>query len=318
MRRTTTVTVVVGALLLLAGSARGQSWERGREARLEARLERLGERIERIGWRVERTVERIVSRTVERALERGLEVGWDRDRGPVRSQETFSWEGRVARGGTVEIKGVNGPVLAEPAEGDRVRVVAEKRGRRDDPEEVEVRVLEHGGGVTVCAVYPRGRDGRANRCSPGEGGHVSSRDNDVQVTFRVRVPEGVHFAGRTVNGDVEIRDLTGDALGYTVNGSVELSTAGAARAKTVNGSIDAAFGRLTRGAEFETVNGSIELDVPDDLDAEIDARWLNGGIESELPLTLRGRFSKRRARGTLGAGGPLIALSTVNGSITIR
>lgn len=246
---------------------------------------------------------------------------WERgrqDRGAFRSQETFTWEGSVAPGQTVEIKGVNGPVLAEPASGSRVHVVAEKRGRDDDPEEVRVEVVEHSRGVTICAVYPRGRDRRENRCAPGDEGRISSHDNDVQVTFRIRIPEGVRFAGRTVNGDVEARDLTADVRVRTVNGSVVLSTSGRAEAHTVNGSIDAAFGRLSEDVEFKTVNGRIVLDVPDDADADVDLRWLNGGIESDLPLTLRGRMSKRRARGTLGEGGPLIAATTVNGSIRIR
>lgn len=244
--------------------------------------------------------------------------------GPIRGQEgsgnpeSFSWEGRVERGETVEVKGVNGPVFAEPSHDGRVRVVAEKHGRRDDPEDVRIDVVEHGGGVTICAVYPPGRRGRENRCAPGDEGRISSHDNDVQVTFRVEVPDGVHFSGRTINGDVEIRDLTADATARTVNGSVELSTLGRAEAHTVNGSIDASFGRLIDDAEFHTVNGTIDLDLPDDVDAEIDAHWMNGGIESALPLTLRGRLSKHAARATLGAGGPTLSVETVNGSIRIR
>ena len=62
----------------------------------------------------------------------------------------------------------------------------------------------------------------------------------------------------------------------------------------------------------------VELDVPDDLNADLRASWLNGSIETDLPFLLEGRVSKRSAAGQFGAGGPDIELKTVNGSIRIR
>jgi hypothetical protein len=66
-------------------------------------------------------------------------------------------------------------------------VTATKRGRRSDPGSVRIEVVEHGEGVTICAVYPD-VDGRRNECRAGDGGHMSTRDNDVNVHFTVRVP----------------------------------------------------------------------------------------------------------------------------------
>lgn len=233
------------------------------------------------------------------------------------SQEgEFRWEGRIDRGDAIEIKGVNGDIVAERGSGSSVEVVAEKRARRSDPDGVRIEVVEHSGGVTVCAVYP----GRDNRCEPGDGGKNSVRDNDVQVTFLVRVPDGVDFHGRTVNGDVRAADLASDVAAATVNGGIELSTSGSAAAETVNGSIRATMNSHDWAGTlaFETVNGSISLDVPDDLDADVDASWVNGGLETDLPFTVQGRMSRRHAEGALGAGGPDIELTTVNGSIRIR
>ena len=62
----------------------------------------------------------------------------------------------------------------------------------------------------------------------------------------------------------------------------------------------------------------ITLDVDDGADATVNASWLNGGFESDLPFTLDGRIGKRSARGVLGDGGPELELQTVNGSIRIR
>lgn len=230
---------------------------------------------------------------------------------------TFEWDGRLEEGRTLEVKGVNGRIEAEPAAGGTASVRAEKRARRGDPGDVRIEVVEHAGGVTICAVYPR--SGGENRCEPGQGGEQDVEDVDVRVDFAVRVPSGVRFAGRTVNGDVEVRDLDGDVEARTVNGKVDLSTQGMAEASTVNGSIRAAMGRAPdRPVRFRTVNGSIELDLPDAAGVDLDAEWVNGGLDTELPVTVTGRISRQSLRGRLGDGGPLMELSTVNGSIRIR
>lgn len=232
--------------------------------------------------------------------------------------EDFRWSGTLERGQLVEIKGVNGGVEAEPASGNQVEVVAEKHARRDDPDTVRIEVVEHPGGVTICAVYPDRRD--RNECAPGDGGRLGSRDNDVQVEFRVRVPPGIRFAGKTVNGGVSVRDLDADVEATTVNGSVRVETAGRAVARTVNGSIDARLGRAD-GSEplsFETVNGRIEVELPEGASAEVDARTVNGSIDSDFPLEMRGRWSRKRASGSIGSGGRALELKTVNGSIRLR
>ena len=149
---------------------------------------------------------------------------------------------------------------------------------------------------------------------------MNTSRNDVEVRFRVQVPRGVHFIGRTVNGSVEALELDSDVTLVTVNGDIDVSTSGYAEAETVNGSIEAAMGSTAPGdgLSFSTVNGSISIDVPDDLDADLDASWLNGGLESELPILLDGRMNRRSAQGRLGDGGPPLELATVNGSIRIR
>jgi len=149
---------------------------------------------------------------------------------------------------------------------------------------------------------------------------MNTERNDVQVDFRIEVPAGVAFIGRTVNGEVEAIGLRSDVVAASVNGDIEVATTGFAQAETVNGSIEASMGssELREGAEFSTVNGSIDLDLPDDIDADIDASWLNGSFESDIPFLLEGRVSRRSAQGILGDGGAELELETVNGSIRIR
>jgi hypothetical protein len=232
--------------------------------------------------------------------------------------EDFAWRGRLTAGQTLEVRGVNGGITAEPSGGE-AEVTAIKRARRSDPASVEIKVVEHAGGVTVCAVYPGRFGSRGNDCQPGGGGG-SSRNNDVQVEFTVKVPAGVKFVARTVNGAVRVGELESDVDAETVNGGVSVAGGGVVKAETVNGPIEASLHRAdwTGTLDFETVNGSITLDLPADLSADVDAETVNGRIEVDFPLAGNVHRTKRELRGTIGGGGRGLDLETVNGSITLR
>jgi DUF4097 and DUF4098 domain-containing protein YvlB len=237
------------------------------------------------------------------------------------SPDDFHWSGRLAAGRTIEIKGLNGDVHAEAASGNEVEVTATKTGRRSDPKEVEIRVVEHSGGVTICAVYPSADSSRPNTCAPEDGGNMNVRNNDVEVRFNVRVPQGVRFSGHTVNGGIETSALGSDVDAKTVNGDITVNSAGVAHAKTVNGSITASLGRADWSGplEFKTVNGAITLDLPSDTSAEVEAETVNGDISTDFTLTVMGRLSRRHLSGTIGSGGGReLSLKTVNGSIRLR
>ncbi len=236
------------------------------------------------------------------------------------AQNEFRWSGQVASGRTIEIKGVNGDVRAEASSGGEVEVVATKSARRSDPAGIRVQVVEHAGGVTICAVYPSKDTGRPNECQPGGGGRMNVQNNDVQVNFTVRVPAGVRFNGRTVNGGVDAEALGSDVEAHTVNGSINISTNGYAQAHTVNGGINASLGRAnwTGALEFETVNGGITLILPAETSTELRAETVNGDITTDFPLSVQGRFSRRSISGTIGGGGRELNLKTVNGGLRIQ
>lgn len=237
---------------------------------------------------------------------------------PLAAQQPWQWNGRVDSGDAIEIKGINGGIRAVASNGSEVRVSATKSARRSDPEDVRIEVVPHAGGTTICAVYPARRD--TNECRPGNAGRMNVENNDVQVEWVVQVPRGVNFIGRTVNGRIEADGLPGDVDAYTVNGTVRITTAGLARANTVNGNIEVDMGRI-RGTDplrFETTNGNITASFPGDLNAQLSASTVNGDIETDFPVEVRGRFGPRRVSGTIGSGGREISLATVNGSIRIR
>jgi DUF4097 and DUF4098 domain-containing protein YvlB len=236
----------------------------------------------------------------------------------VAAQEEFHWTGKVAAGQAIEIKGTNGGITATGATGGEVEVTAVKKGRKSDPTLVKVEVVEHAGGVTICAVYPS--SGAPNECVPGKGGRMQLRDNDVNVEFRVTVPAGVRFVGRTVNGGIEASGLKADAEAETVNGGVELDSTGTARAQTVNGGITARLGRADWDGTLtlETVNGGIDVSMPEGLSAEVRASTVIGDISTDFPLTVKGKIARRKLEGTIGSGGRLLEMKTVNGGIELK
>lgn len=174
--------------------------------------------------------------------------------------DDFRWTGQIARGKSIEIKGVNGPIKASAASGNQVEVLAHKHARRSDPASVRFEVLEHDGNVTICTVYPTpvrysgytsrnflrrspGDDNQGpNECKPGNEGRMNTNDNDVNVDFDIRVPEGVRLLAKTINGTIDVSSLKSDVDALTVNGRIRVSTTGIAWADTVNGAIDATLG----------------------------------------------------------------------------
>lgn len=249
------------------------------------------------------------------------------------AQEPFRWRGRLAAGRTLEVKGVKGVIRALPASGSEAEVVAVRRARESDPESVRIEVVPHGDGVTICAVYPRGRDRRSrgsraerseesgyNRCDPGEWRDLNVQDNDVAVDFTVRVPAGVALVARNVSGDVEAEGLRGSVDARSVSGDVRLSTSGYGEASTVSGEIFASLGsgRWPGELDFRTVSGDITLELPARTSTEVRVETMSGEIHSDFPLDVERRSLRRRARGTLGEGGRELYVTTLSGDVRLR
>ena len=241
----------------------------------------------------------------------------------------FHWSGAIPAGKAIEIKGVHGYIKAEYSSGSQVEVSATKHARRSDISSVSIQVVQNDGNVTVCAVYPtparrnssRNRNSEPNECRPGTAGHMNVDDNDVNVDFTVKIPRGVRFYGKTVNGDIDAVALRSDSAVETVNGKIKLETTGTASAVTVNGSIDASVGAATwsEPLEFRTVNGSVDVRLPKNVETVVHAETLNGGFQSDFPLMVQS-FGGRRHRidGTIGKGGGELTVRTVNGRIHLQ
>jgi DUF4097 and DUF4098 domain-containing protein YvlB len=237
---------------------------------------------------------------------------WAQDQG-----REFHWKGKLTADQVVEIKDVNGKIEASTTAGDEVEVTAVKSGPR--AEEVQIKVVPSGNGVTICAIYPA--FGSREVCEPGGSWHVHNKSGDsTKVDFTVHMPRNLRFSGYNINGGVSAEGMGRAVRADTVNGSIHVSTSAWAQAHTVNGSIEARMGSADWDGtlKISTVNGSVNLEMPDDLNAEVKFSSVNGRIDSDFPLTIQGGFVGHSARGTIGKGGRELVISTVNGSVGLK
>jgi DUF4097 and DUF4098 domain-containing protein YvlB len=143
----------------------------------------------------------------------------------------------------------------------------------------------------------------------------------VAVEYTGHVPHGarVEHIG-TVNGTLWISGVENVEDLHTVNGNIEMFEAGGnVHAHTTNGNVHLELARVPdkTGATAETTNGSLVLAVPSDIQAEVEARCLNGNFYSELPIIMESTQRPREVHGKLGHGGAPIHLRTVNGGIRV-
>jgi DUF4097 and DUF4098 domain-containing protein YvlB len=130
----------------------------------------------------------------------------------------------------------------------------------------------------------------------------------------------------TVSGDVDLNRVRGDVEVETVSGDLTLRDVTARQLRTHSTSGDVEFGgQIADGGryEFSTHSGSVRLQLPPDVGAQLSVCTFNGGIESDFPITLRagphdiGRNQGKKLNFTLGQGSARIIVETFSGDITL-
>ncbi len=141
------------------------------------------------------------------------------------------------------------------------------------------------------------------------------------VSYEISVPHDTGLRIETLNGGIDVDAVRGDIRFQATNGGVRLTqVAGDVRGHTTNGGLHVELdGRRWDGAglDVETTNGGVRLIVPQDYSAQLVTGTVNGGINIDFPVTVRGRIG-RRLETTLGDGGPTVRVVTTNGGVRIE
>jgi DUF4097 and DUF4098 domain-containing protein YvlB len=217
--------------------------------------------------------------------------------------------------GRVSLKNVNGAVHISAWDRNEVQVDAIKRARTKEAlDEAEIVIDSASSSISIRTRYP---DSERKRAWHGD-------DQKASVEYTLKVPRRARlFAVETVNGGVDVKAVSGNVKVSSVNGSViAQNLASEAQLSTVNGRVEASFEKLegTPSISLHTVNGSIELSIPDRSNAELSASTVHGGIASDFGMpasTMRHHKVGGSFTGRIGSGGAHIKLSSVNGGIRI-
>ena len=115
--------------------------------------------------------------------------------------------------------------------------------------------------------------------------------------------------------DGKLRALTGDGH-IRANGRFdELDL------KTGDGHVDAratAGSALSTGWRLESGDGTVTLEVPENLAADVDLHTGDGHIDLDMPVTTEGKIREGEIRGKMNGGGNLLMIHTGDGSIRLR
>ncbi len=169
------------------------------------------------------------------------------------------------------------------------------------------------------------------------GIHISWRSPRVRV--EVQVPQETALDLRSGDGHLRVDGTSGQAKLDTSDGHIEVRDfTGALRAHTGDGhmTIDGVFtdlelrtgdghvdftahpgSKMNSPWLIRTSDGRVEARLPQDLAAELYAHTGDGHITLDLPVTVNGSIERSRIRGTLNGGGPLLEISTGDGSIRL-
>jgi|SRR5579872_3045405 len=161
-----------------------------------------------------------------------------------------------------------------------------------------------------------------------------------RVDITIQMPRQGDANLRTGDGRIEVAGLKGSMYLHTGDGSVTLdgvdgklnATTGDGHigangrfdeleVKTGDGRVDVratSGSTLASGWRLETGDGSVTLEVPPDLSANVDLHTSDGHIDLDMPVTTEGKIRTNEIQGKLNGGGSLLMIRTGDGSIHLR
>jgi hypothetical protein len=234
--------------------------------------------------------------------------------GPLEGRAADEWTRSypLAADAEVQIVGASGSIDVQGGNGTTVEVRAERvaRASTDAAARELLPRIEIREDITPERILLQ---------TQGLGGIVIGVE--VEVNYHLTVPSGARLRLRTANGAVTVADMNGRVVISSANGEVTgRNLRGGVDARSVNKALTidlAAFD--SDPVDLRAVNANVELTLPADTNATLNANDTNGTIEvNDLPFEPLGDQTKRRTRGRLNAGGTPIEITSINGDIHVR
>src|SRR5580765_285040 len=189
-----------------------------------------------------------------------------------------------------------------------------------DSKNVEFRVTYQG--------YSVNKDLNVTSSQNGDAVEVSARIRNGMswgwrthrsLRIEVHMPRNADLNVDTGDGSVEAEAIAGNLDIHTGDGHIRVEGAkGQIRLRTGDGSIEAHAShgsKLENGWSVHTGDGSVEMTLPGDLQANIEASTNDGRISLGIPVTVEGTFSTSQIHGKMNGGGQALTIHTGDGSI---
>ncbi len=246
----------------------------------------------------------VVARSASRVAEI-RELVTHESAGDVRDEIHQSHE--LSPGARVELIGLNGAVKIETSNTNKAEVKIERIASSQEAlERRKVTIEADGNSLRI-----KGEKSDNGLFSKFFGSSASER-----VTLKL--PRQISLFAKGVNGAVTSEEIEGPVEIAGINGRVQLAGAtGRAHFKGINGSVVVGLKKLDQdGVTLSGINGNIELQLGADVNADFDARGMNGRVTSDLPNVAIDKDDKRGSYSArIGSGGSGITAKGINGNI---
>jgi len=230
----------------------------------------------------------------------------------ARVSEEFHQTYPLVNNGELRLDNINGKVRITTWERAEIQIDAVKRAdTQADLDALKIEVAAKPDRIRIHTKYPKLK---ASLWRKGESGNV---DYELKVPVQINLKEI-----QCVNAGVEIEGVSGPVNAFSVNGRLKVTGLAAdSKLESINGTVEATFEKFenVNKVGLKSVNGKLELNLPSDVNADVSAKSVNGGIHADSGLTPTKHWPVGSSlQGTLGKGGSQIKLETVNGSIRVR
>ncbi|HYC89244.1 MAG TPA: DUF4097 family beta strand repeat-containing protein [Thermoanaerobaculia bacterium] len=238
---------------------------------------------------------------------------YERERGVSNaSRATITRNWPAAGIAIVKVVEVDGNISVEASTNNEISLLATAKG------DLEVKKGQENDGLfETTLIGDTLRIGRREK--ERDGFHFFWEVDDVEIDYVLRVPATVSLAVTTVNGKIATKGVDGDMKAATVNGTIEIETAGTSelQATTVNGRVRAKFTRDFQGARFKTINGGVLATLPSNASFAVNLSQVNGDFEASFPLSIHSNPGSRRVSGDVNGGQHELKIVTVNGDVEL-
>jgi len=233
------------------------------------------------------------------------------DWGKEKYEKTEQLSASIAPGATLALETEIGSITITGADVTDCNITAEicakaptKEEAAEIAEKVKIQLVSAGKTLTVKVEKP----------------HLRKR-RSISISYQVTVPKQTDLQLESDIGEIEVSNITapihaeidiGRITCEEISGDIDL--------RTDIGEITVVYSKTAPAvcnATIKTDIGKINFTAPPDFSATVNAVTDIGSIETDLPLTVKGKIGKK-LRGTIGKGEGELNLKTDIGAIKIR